>query len=116
MKKTSIPETDTLKSPPDAIQSITKKQQWNDITNIYALAERLALLTTEYTPDSDSELQETGYYDYPVLKAPIWRWEIIWYFFFGGLAAGSYTIATIASLFGSKEDRAVARAGYYLSL
>ena len=59
---------------------------------------------------------EPSYYDYPVLKGPTWRWEIIWYFFFGGLAAGCYVIASIASLFGGKEDRAVVRAGYYLSL
>ncbi len=37
-------------------------------------------------------------------------------FLFGGLAAGCYVIATIASLFGSLEDRVVVRAGYYLSL
>src|SRR5205814_8631215 len=47
---------------------------------------------------------------------PFWRWEIIWYFFFGGLAAGTYIIASIASLFGSRDDRVVARTGYYLSL
>jgi formate-dependent nitrite reductase membrane component NrfD len=80
------------------------------------IAERLATLTTGYTPDLEGELQEPSYYDYPVLKAPVWRWEIIWYFFFGGLAAGCYVIASIAALFGSREDRAVARTGYYLSL
>ncbi len=80
------------------------------------LAEQLATITTGYIPDTESELQEPSYYDYPVLKAPVWRWEIIWYFFFGGLAAGCYVIASIAVLFGSHEDRAVVRAGYYLSL
>src|SRR6266849_5162824 len=81
-----------------------------------AIAEQLAMLTTGYTPDPERELQEPSYYDYPVLKAPVWRWEIIWYFFFGGLAAGCYVIASIAALFGSREDRIVARTGYYLSL
>jgi formate-dependent nitrite reductase membrane component NrfD len=80
------------------------------------LAEQLASITTGYTPDPEHELQEPSYYDYPVLKAPVWRWEIIWYFFFGGLAAGCYVIASIAALFGSREDRSVARTGYYLSL
>src|SRR5712691_4476043 len=80
------------------------------------IAEQLATITTGYTPDSELELQEPSYYDYPVLKAPVWRWEIIWYFFFGGLAAGCYVIASIAALFGSREDRPVARAGYYLSI
>lgn len=79
------------------------------------IAEQLATIITGYTPDTEHELQEPSYYDYPVLKAPVWGWEIIWYFFFGGLAAGCYVIASIASLFGSREDRAVARTGYYLS-
>jgi len=78
--------------------------------------ERLATLTTGYTPDAQNELQEPTYYDRAVLKEPSWHWEIIWYFFFGGLAAGCYLIATIAALFGSREDRAVVRTGYYLSL
>ncbi len=81
-----------------------------------ALIEQLATWSTGYTPDPERELQEPAYYDYPVLKAPVWRWEIVWYFFFGGLAAGCYFIASIASLFGSSEDRAVARVGYYASL
>jgi formate-dependent nitrite reductase membrane component NrfD len=80
------------------------------------LAERMATLTTGYTPDPQEELQEPTYYDRPVLKEPVWHWEIVWYFFFGGLAAGCYIIATIAALFGSREDRAVVRTGYYLSL
>jgi formate-dependent nitrite reductase membrane component NrfD len=80
------------------------------------LAESLAALTTGYTPDIEQELQEPTYYDRPVLKEPVWHWEIIWYFFFGGLAAGCYVIATIAALFGSREDRVVTRTGYYLSL
>ena len=81
-----------------------------------ALIEQLATWSIGYTPDPGQELKEPSYYDYPVLKAPVWRWEIIWYFFFGGLAAGCYFIASIASLFGSSEDRAVARTGYYASL
>jgi formate-dependent nitrite reductase membrane component NrfD len=80
------------------------------------LLEQLSTLTTGYTPDPEQEAQEVTYYDYPVLKQPFWSWEIIWYFFLGGLAAGCYVIASIASLFGSKEDRTVARTGYYLSL
>src|SRR5215472_4277567 len=80
------------------------------------LYESLATLTTGYHPEPERELQEPTYYDYPVLKEPVWRWEIVWYFFLGGLAAGCYFLASIASLFGAKEDRAVVRAGYYLSL
>src|SRR5947209_377809 len=80
------------------------------------LFERLAMLTTRYRPNVEAEQAEPSYYDYPVLKRPFWGWEIIWYFFFGGLAAGTYIVASIASLFGSQDDRVVARTGYYLSL
>jgi len=78
--------------------------------------ERLATFTTGYTPNPEREREEPSYYDFPVLKAPTWHWEITWYFFFGGLAAGCYVVASIASLFGTREDRAVALAGYYLSV
>lgn len=81
-----------------------------------SLVEQLAALSTGYKPGSDEELLEQSYYDYPVLKEPVWKWEIIWYFFFGGVAAGCYLIASIAARFGSPEDRVVRRAGYYLSL
>src|SRR5438045_1156106 len=81
-----------------------------------SLIERLATLTTGYTSEPEREQQEVSYYDYPVLREPVWHWEITWYFFFGGLAAGCYVIASIAALFGSREDRVVTRTGYYLSL
>lgn len=66
------------------------------------------------------ELRKSGgpgtYYRYPALKRPEWTWEIFAYFFTGGLAAGSYLIATLADLFGRAEDRAVSRAGRYVAL
>jgi len=80
------------------------------------LVEWLATLSTGYTPNPDALQEEVSYYDIPVLKQPIWSWEIVWYFFFGGLAAGCYIIASIAALFGSRKDQVVARTGYYLSL
>src|SRR6266568_5993858 len=82
----------------------------------HEIVERLATLSTGYNPDVEHEEERASYYDYPVLKQPFWGWEITWYFFFGGLAAGCFVIASIAALFGSRDDRAVARTGYYLSL
>jgi formate-dependent nitrite reductase membrane component NrfD len=84
--------------------------------SLASFVEQLATLATGYKPDPARELEEPSYYDYPAIKQPTWTWEIIWYFFFGGLAGGCYVIASIASLFGSQEDRAAARWGYYLSL
>jgi len=57
---------------------------------------------------------ENSYYGLPVIKAPHWKWLVILYFFLGGLAGGSATIATIADLF--SKDRALVRASRYLSL
>src|SRR6266568_124736 len=59
------------------------------------LSEQLAKLTTGYSPDAQKELQEPSYYDYPVLQRAVWHWAIIWYFFFGGLAAGCYVIPAL---------------------
>jgi formate-dependent nitrite reductase membrane component NrfD len=41
--------------------------------------------------------------------APHWRWLIVFYFFVGGLAGGSYFLAVLIDLFGSREDRPLAR-------
>ena len=59
-----------------------------------------------------SEVRDT-YYGQPVIKLPHWRWLVIFYFFFGAIAGGSYTIGTIANVFA--RDRAVERASRYLA-
>src|SRR2546422_374846 len=41
--------------------------------------------------------------------APHWRWLIVAYFFLGGLAGGSYFLATMMDLFGKREDRPLVR-------
>jgi formate-dependent nitrite reductase membrane component NrfD len=45
-----------------------------------------------------------------------WGWLIVGYFFFGGLAAGSYAIAALLDLFGRPENRPAARIGYLIAL
>ena len=57
-----------------------------------------------------------GYYGLPVLKTPVWRWEVWAYFFLGGLAAGSFVVASLARLFGDVDDRPIWRTGYLISL
>jgi len=47
--------------------------------------------------------------------APHWRWWIVLYFFFGGLAGGCYFLAVLIDLFGRPADRPLARLGYYLA-
>jgi formate-dependent nitrite reductase membrane component NrfD len=49
------------------------------------------------------------YYDRPVLKKPVWKWYIPAYFFTGGMAGASSTLAFAARLRGN--DRLARRAG-----
>ena len=44
-----------------------------------------------------------SYYGRPVLKAPVWKPAIAWYFFTGGLAGGSSTLALAAQLAGNRR-------------
>ena len=46
---------------------------------------------------------------------PEWGWLIVFYFFFGGLAGGTYFLAVLIDLFGRAEDRPLARLGYYIA-
>lgn len=47
--------------------------------------------------------------------APHWQWLIALYFFFGGLAGGSYFVAALIDFAGRREDRPLARIGYLIA-
>ena len=47
--------------------------------------------------------------------APNWEWWILGYFVLGGIAGGTYAIATLVRLFGSAADQPLARLGYIVS-
>ena len=51
----------------------------------------------------------------PVIHKPHWRWLIITYFFLGGIAGGSYAIASVAELVGGAGGRRITR-GRFISL
>ncbi len=53
-----------------------------------------------------------GYYGQPVVKPPVWTWEIPVYFFVGGLAGMSAVIALAAAVFDHVD---VARAAMWLA-
>jgi hypothetical protein len=44
----------------------------------------------------------TSYYGRPVIKPPVWTWEIPTYFFTGGLGGASATLALAADLAGNR--------------
>src|SRR2546425_6932374 len=47
--------------------------------------------------------------------SPHWRWLILAYFFLGGLAGGSYFLATLLDLFGKGRDRRLIQLGYLIA-
>jgi formate-dependent nitrite reductase membrane component NrfD len=62
----------------------------------------------------------TGYYGLPLLKAPVWTWEIPLYFFVGGTAGAAAVLAAAAQLTGAdrelvRDARWIACAGASLS-
>jgi len=46
-------------------------------------------------------MTEAGYYGKPIIKPPVWKREIAWYLFTGGLAGGSSVLALAARLSGN---------------
>lgn len=55
------------------------------------------------------------YYDLPLVKKAHWRWQIVLYFFLGGIAGGSYLVATLADLCNAEKNGVLTRSGRYLS-
>jgi formate-dependent nitrite reductase membrane component NrfD len=52
------------------------------------------------------------YYDKPIIKEPVWTWEVPWYFFTGGMAGASSVLAGVAQATGHSElARAARRVG-----
>lgn len=49
------------------------------------------------------------------VRDPHWTWYILFYFFFAGIAGGSYMIATLLRLRGTPSDEPVARLGFYVT-
>jgi formate-dependent nitrite reductase membrane component NrfD len=45
----------------------------------------------------------------PVMKAPVWTWEVPLYFWFGGIAAGSCFVALACDLAGDEKSARIAR-------
>ena len=56
-----------------------------------------------------------GYYDHPVVRRPVWTWEVPAYFWFGGMGAGAFVTASLAQNLGTDDDRRIAADGYYVA-
>ena len=59
---------------------------------------------------------EPAYYDISLLQAPVWKWEIAWYFFLGGISGGSYILGRLADRFGGGRYHDLSKWAHYVSL
>ena len=62
----------------------------------------------------------TGYYDRPLLKPPVWTWEVPAYLFIGGVAGVAAMIASVSAVAGAdvtlvRDARWIAAAGAAIS-
>ncbi len=63
-----------------------------------------------------AESPTTTYYDIPLLKRPLWRWEIAWYFFLEGISSGTYLLGVIAELLDRERNQELVQAARYASI
>lgn len=83
---------------------VTRRQNKRDVHPVPTTGQDNALLHGQQ-----------NYYNLPLIKKAHWTWEVILYFFLGGLAGGSYLVASLADLLGSARDASLVRAGRYLA-
>lgn len=50
------------------------------------------------------------------LQNPLWKWEIVVYFFVAGIAVGTYLFAAFGQLWGSRSDREHSVTGYFFAM
>jgi formate-dependent nitrite reductase membrane component NrfD len=55
-------------------------------------------------PPTANRQPPPGYYDQPLLKPPVWTWEVPTYFFVGGAAGAAAVLAAAAQLSGEDES------------
>jgi hypothetical protein len=63
--------------------------------------------------DTATDAAPDSYYGRPILKEPVWTWEIPLYFFFGGMAGAAAPFALVSELRG---DEALARRAWLVAL
>ncbi len=59
---------------------------------------------------------EPSYYDVPLLKKPVWKWQIATYFYLGGLSAGVYALGRVADRVGGESQLRVTRVASYVAM
>ena len=57
-----------------------------------------------------------SYYGLPLLKRPLWGWEIALYFFSEGISSGTFVLATLADVCGGGRYERLIRQARFISL
>lgn len=82
----------------------------------------------EFSPDAVAASMARGdggfgrdqqsYFEHPVLRKSHWGWEIVWYFYVGGMMSGSAALSAITDTIGARdgEDRVMIRNARYVAL
>ncbi len=92
---------------------------WQNVSDFESRSEwlpKLAENSPVFKSANPSGVTKDGYYGLPMLKRPLWKWEIALYFFFEGISGGAYLLGNLAELGGQKKYDNLIRAARYLSL
>ncbi len=73
------------------------------------------LMKTAQDPQKTPETDGPSYYNISLLQAPVWKWEIALYFWFGGISGGSYILGRLADRFGGGRFRDLSKLASYVS-
>src|SRR5579872_1473722 len=90
------------------------EERLDEIRRVAAENAQEATAQQQQEPAATSHHTGQSYYGLPVLKKPVWTWEIPLYFFLGGVAGVSSCIGFAAQLFHS--DPALIRAALWMAL
>lgn len=99
-----------------AEKSATERQNFNEFESRSEWLPALAENNYAFKKASPSGAAKDGYYGLPMLKRPLWKWEIALYFFFEGISSGSFILGTLAEFFAQKESKNLIRNSRYISL
>ncbi len=72
-------------------------------------------MPTAADPPKAEATDGPSYYNISLLQAPVWKWEIALYFWFGGISGGSYILGRMADRFGGGRYRDLSKWASYIS-
>ena len=89
----------------------------SDLHPLQDPAQKLASHTmpTAADPQKAEVTDGPSYYNISLLQAPVWKWEIALYFFFGGISGGALVLGRVADRFGGGRYRDLSKLASYIA-